>query len=268
MIGACASKQITVMAPSSKSLAKLPLHGQAALVTGAGVRVGRAIALGLAEQGATVAVHYHSSSAPARQVVNTIIRRGGRGEAYCADLRDGTARVELFERVAHDLGEVRVLVNNAATFGASGFAETTLPEWDAEFETNLKAPFHLAQLFAAQRHGEIKGNIINISDWRGIRPGTDHFAYTITKAALIKMTEALALALAPRIRVNALALGSILLPPNATPQTAERLKRQAPLQRMGSPRDVVAGLMYLLGPGSYVTGETIAIDGGRHLVRG
>lgn len=256
------------MARSGKSSTKPLLHGQVALVTGAGVRVGRAIALALADHGATVAVHYHSSSAPARQVVKTIVGRGGSASAFCADLQDAAARVELFEQVAEALGEVHVLVNSAAMFGASNFADTTLPEWEAEFETNLKAPFHLSQLFAAQRQNNIKGNIVNITDWRGIRPGTDHFAYTITKASLIKMTEALALALAPRIRVNALALGSILLPPNANTKTMERLVREAPLHRMGSPRDVVAGLLYLLGPGSYVTGETIAIDGGRHLVRG
>jgi NAD(P)-dependent dehydrogenase (short-subunit alcohol dehydrogenase family) len=124
----------------------------------------------------------------------------------------------------------------------------------------------LSQSFAAQEDGRLEGNIINISDWRGVRPGVDHFAYTVSKAALIKMTESMALALAPRIRVNCLALGSILLPAGAPEVMEEGLVRAIPLHKMGTPDDVAAAALYLLGPAGFVTGETLLIDGGRQLV--
>ncbi len=242
------------------------LKGQVALVTGAGVRVGRALALGLAEQGAPVAVHYRGSAKQARQVVAAIRRRGGAAEAIQADLADDADCLELIPKINRELGPVRILINSASLFSIGVLENTTLQEWDDNFDVNLRAPFRLSQVFAAQKNGTLRGTIINLSDWRGLRPGTDHFAYTISKAGLIKMTEALALALAPRIRVNCLALGSILPPPNATPKKMAELVDAIPLKQMGAPEDVVAAVLYLLGPGKFVTGETIVIDGGRQLV--
>jgi pteridine reductase len=242
------------------------LDGQVALVTGAGVRVGRAIALALAEHGATVAVHYNDSESEAKRVAALIRQKGGKGELFQADLSDDVQRAELIPQIQRTLGNVHILINSAALFGDAHFADTTLKEWDDNFNVNLKAPFHLSQCFAAQRGGKIRGNIINISDWRGLRPGEDHFAYTITKAALIKMTEAMALALAPRIRVNSLALGSILPPPGATKGKIKELVEATPLKQMGSPQDVIAAILFLLGPGCYITGENIVVDGGRRLV--
>ncbi len=242
------------------------LKGQVALVTGAGVRVGRALALGLAEQGATVAVHYRGSAEATRRVVAAIRRKGGLAEAFQADLADDAQVLDLIPKINRELGPVRILINSAALFGEGVLENTTLQEWEDNFDVNLRAPFRLSQVLAAQRNGTLRGNIINLSDWRGLRPGTDHFAYTISKAALIKMTEAMALALAPRIRVNCLALGSILPPPNATPEKMAELVSAIPLKQMGSPEDVVATVMYLLGPGKFVTGQTIAVDGGRQLM--
>ncbi len=243
------------------------LNGQVALVTGAGIRVGRALALGLAEQGAAVAVHYRGSAEAARRVVSTIRRKGGAAEAFQADLAEDADCLDLIPKINRELGPVRILINSAALFGEGDLESTTLQEWDDNFDVNLRAPFRLSQVFAAQKKGTLRGNIINLSDWRGLRPGNDHFAYTITKAALIKMTEAMALALAPRIRVNCLALGSILPPPHATPEKMAELIGTIPLMQMGAPEDVVAAALYLLGPGKFVTGETIVIDGGRRLVR-
>ncbi len=242
------------------------LKGQVALVTGAGVRVGTALALALAQNGAAVAVHYNSSAEAADGVVAEIRANGGRAQAFRAELKDDAQLTALIPAISRELGDVNILINNAALFGDGQFADTTLEEWNDNFDVNLRAPFRLSQAIAAQRDGSLSGNIINLSDWRGRRPGTDHFAYTITKAALISMTEAMALALAPRIRVNCLALGSILPPPNATPELVDRLVSKIPLSRMGSPEDVVAGLLYLLGPASFVTGETIVLDGGRRLL--
>jgi pteridine reductase len=243
------------------------LKGQVALVTGAGVRIGRAVALALAEQGATVALHYNRSSDAANRVVALIRKKRGQAAAFQAELSDDAQCVELVPKIKRELGTVRILVNSASLFGEGVFGDTTLKEWDDNLNVNLRAPFRLSQAFAAQDAGRVRGNIIHLSDWRGLRPGTDHFAYTIAKAALIKMTEAMALALAPRIRVNCLALGTILPPPQASKQTIQDLINTIPLKQMGAPRDVVAGLLYLLGPATFVTGETIVIDGGRQLVR-
>lgn len=243
------------------------LRGQVALVTGAGVRVGRAIALALAENGATVALHYHTSARPAESVANLLRRKHHTCELFQADLADDPQRQELIPQINHKLGTVHLLVNSAAVFGEAPMMETTLNEWDENFDLNLEAPFRLSQAFAAQHGGKVQGTIVNISDWRGLYPSADHFAYTITKAALIKMTEAMALSLAPRIRVNCLALGAILPPPRNSRKKMNALLEKIPLKTMGAPQDVAAALLYLIGPGRYVTGETILVDGGRHLVR-
>lgn len=244
----------------------LPLHGQVALVTGAGVRVGRAVALALARTGATVAVHYHLSAREAHQLVAAIRRNGGSAQSFEADLADDAALSALIPEIARTLGPVRILVNSAARFDTDTFETTTLDVWEANFAVNLRAPFRLAQAMAAQRGGKLRGNVINLTDWRGLRPGPDHFAYTITKGALVTLTQAMALALAPRIRVNALALGAILPPPGATPARIETLVEQTPLRQFGSPRDVTSAVLYLLTTGSYVTGAVLPLDGGRHLV--
>lgn len=241
------------------------LKGQVALVTGGGARIGRAVAIALADHGATVAVHYNRSSDEAERVVRLIHRRGGKAEKIQADLGDDAQCITLVPRVKRALGTVRILINNASLFGEGDFNSTTLKEWDDNLDINLRAPFRLSQAFAAQNRGRLRGVILNLSDWRGLRPGKDHFAYTVSKAALVKMSEATALALAPRIRVNCLALGSILLPEHSKTHTKRELIDAIPLNRIGAPRDVVAAMIYLLGPGSFVTGETIVVDGGRLL---
>ncbi len=235
------------------------------LVTGAGGRIGRAIALALAERGAAVAVHYNTSADGAEKVVAAIRRRGGMSQAFKADLMDDAQRMGLIPKVKREMGTVTILINNSALFVGSTMLDTKLKDWEDNFELNLKTPFRLSQSFAAQNQFKARGNIINISDWRALRPGTDHFAYTIAKAALVKMTEAMALALAPRIRVNCLALGAILLPPDASPQKQQQLVSHIPLERMGSTKQVIAALLYLVEDATFVTGETLVIDGGRRL---
>lgn len=242
------------------------LKGQLALVTGAGARIGRKVALELAAHGASIAVHYNRSSEPAERLVSLIRKNRGHAAAFQADLSDETQCIELIPTINREFGTVRILVNNASLFGGGRLGTTTLKEWDDNLGVNLRAPFILSQSFAQQNHGRVRGNIINFSDWRGLRPGLDHFAYTVSKAALIKMTEAAALALAPRIRVNCLALGSILAPAGASKQDIRHLVEHIPLRQMGSPQDVVKGVLYLLSSGNFVTGETILIDGGRQLV--
>jgi pteridine reductase len=156
-------------------------------------------------------------------------------------------------------------VNSAAIFEPRGVADTTSAAWDRHFAVNLKAPFLLSQAFAAQGASDAAGKIVNISDWRGLRPDGASVAYTLTKAALITLTQVLAVALAPRIQVNCLALGAILLPAGADEAYRDRLLAQIPARRLGGPADVVRALLFLL-ESDYVTGEVVLVDGGRHLV--
>lgn len=188
-------------------------------------------------------------------------------EAICvqADLSQEDAAHRVIAEAADKFGLVDILVNNAALFDPGGFAETTSQDWDRHFDVNLKAPFLLSQDFAAQLPADRQGKIINLGDWRGLRPGRDHFAYTIAKAALVGLTQAMALALAPNIQVNCLALGAIIPPEGSDEASQQRLLSRVPAGRMGGAESVTDALLFLLEGGDYITGETLFIDGGRHL---
>ena len=157
-----------------------------------------------------------------------------------------------------------ILVNGAAIFEPGNWDDTTEANWDRHFAINLKSPFFLSQAFAVHVGRERAGHIVNIADWRGVRPGTGHVAYTLTKAALIAMTKSLAQALAPNIQVNAIAPGMILPPPGQDQAYLERWAHKIPAQRVGSPEEVARALIFLLRS-DFVTGELILVTGGQHL---
>jgi pteridine reductase len=240
------------------------LEGKVALVTGSGVRVGKALALALAREGARLVVHYGSSASPAEETVAQIKALGSDALALQADLSRWDQMSSVVERAAAHFGQVDVLVNSAAIFESADLAHTTESLWDRHFAINLKAPFFLSQALAAHVGKERPGHIVNIADWRGIRPDTDYLAYSLTKAGLLSMTRGLALALAPNIRVNAVALGAILSPPGKGQTYLEGLAHKIPLQRVGSPAEVADALIYLLRA-DFVTGEVIFVTGGEHL---
>lgn len=242
----------------------MELQGKVAVVTGGAVRLGRALALALAAEGVRVAVHYGHSAGPAEQVVAEIAALGSEAVALQADLGQSGAAHSLIERAVAHFGRVDILVNNAAIFEPGNWDDTTEENWDQHFAVNLKAPFFLGQAFAAQVGRERSGHIVNIADWRGARPGTDHIAYTLTKAGLIAMTQSLALALAPNIQVNAIAPGLILPPPGRDQAFLERKAAQIPAQRIGSPQDIAQALLYLVHS-DFVTGELLHVTGGEHL---
>jgi pteridine reductase len=164
-------------------------------------------------------------------------------------------------------GQVDILVNSASLFEPGYWDDTTEENWDQHFDINLKAPFFLAQAFARQVGKEHRAHIVNLADWRALQPDVDHFAYTLTKAALITMTKSLALSLAPNIQVNAIAPGLVLPPPDAGPEYADRWAPGIPLRRIGSPAEVVNALLYLL-QSNFVTGELLYLTGGEHLLAG
>jgi pteridine reductase len=242
----------------------MEIDGKVAIVTGGAIRLGKALALALAEHGARVVVHYGSSAGPAQATVRQIQALGSEALAIQADLSQPGQTGSIVERAATHFGQVDVLVNSAAVFEPGNWEDTTEANWDNHFAINLKSPFFLSQAFAVHVGRERTGHIVNIADWRGVRPGTGHVAYTLTKAALIAMTKSLAQALAPNIQVNAIAPGLILPPPGQDQAYLERWARQIPAQRVGSPEEVAKALIFLLRS-DFVTGDLIFVTGGQHL---
>ncbi|MFB0537282.1 MAG: SDR family oxidoreductase [Anaerolineae bacterium] len=242
----------------------MELNGKVAIVTGGAVRLGKALALALAEHGARLVIHYGSSAGPAQETVTEIKAMGSDALVIQADLSQSGEAPSIVERAVAHFGQVDILVNSAAIFESGNWDDTTEANWDRHFAINLKSPFFLSQAFAAHVGPQRAGHIVNIADWRGVRPGTDHVAYTLTKAALIAMTKSLALALAPNIQVNAIAPGMILPPPGEDQSYLERKAGKIPAQRVGSPEDIGKALIFLLRS-DFVTGDLIFVTGGEHL---
>ncbi len=240
----------------------MTLDGRVALVTGAGRRVGRAIALELGQGGAEVLVHYNASADGAEETVALIHTAGGRARSLQADLSAPDAPAALVRDLMAATGRLDVLVNSAAVMERTPVGEVTVDEWDAMFALNLRAPFFLSQ--AAAPHLRDGGVIINIADLAAFETWPAYIPHSITKAGVVQMTRALARALAPRLRVNAVAPGTVLLPEGWDPESAERLVASTPLRRLGSPEDVARAVRYLIAA-EYVTGEVLIVDGGRHV---
>lgn len=241
----------------------MELKGRVALVTGGGRRVGRALAEALAERGATVAVHHHESATGATDVVRAIESRGGRAAAFKADLTTDAAPATLVEEVVGKFGTLDVLVNSAAVMVRTPWGKVSPAVWDSMFALNTRAPFFLSQA-AAPYLRKSKGVIVNIADLAAFETWPDFIPHGISKGGVVQMTRALARILAPDVRVNAIAPGTVLMPENTTREVIERFNATTPLARQGSPADVAQAMLYLLDA-DYVTGETIIVDGGRHI---
>jgi len=243
-------------------MTELPLQDKIVLITGAGRRIGRALALACAAAGANVIVHFLQSGTQAKQLQQQITSLGRTAWLVQADLGNEQGVSQLIQK-AWEVGSIYALVNNAAVFEPLFLQTATYAAWNRHLAINLSAPFLLTQAFAARVPADGEGRIVNILDWRAFRPGADHFPYSVSKAALAALTRGSAAALAPRVAVNGLALGAIL-PPEAEPVEAEILD-QVPVGRWGALSDVEAALLFLLSGASYITGEIIHVDGGRHL---
>lgn len=235
-----------------------------ALVTGAGRRIGRAIALDLAAHRWAVGVHYSGSAADAEAVVAEIRARGGKAEALQADLADAAEVEQLVPDCARALGALRCLINNAALFLDDRIGTLDAGQWDRQMAVNLRAPVFLAQSFAAHLPAGRPGVIVNIIDQRVLRPNPQFFSYTTAKAGLWAVTRTLAQALAPGIRVNAIGPGPTL--PNVL-QSAEDFAAEAGatlLERGTSPDEIAAAVRFILDAPA-MTGQMITLDGGQHL---
>lgn len=239
-----------------------PLLHQVALVTGSGKRLGREVALGLAERGADLVVHYRSSENDARKVTGEIEKLGRRAITVSADLDQVSQIRALFDKVAEAFGRLDILVNSAASFVQTEFAATTEKIWASSLDTNLKAPFFCSQA-AAPLLKTTGGCIVNFADVGGILGWPGYIPHSISKAGVIMLTRCLAKELAPEVRVNAIAPGTITLPDDA-PELEASFIRQAPLKRSGCPVDIVGAVTYL-ATAKFVTGQTLVVDGGRVL---
>lgn len=247
---------------SSRPSAGSKRQPRTALVTGAGRRVGRAIAVALGARGMRVAVHYHGAEEGAQETAREIESAGGEAVTVRADLRETGAPARLVAEAVGRLGSLDVLVNSAAVMVRTPLEDVTEDAWDDIFALNLRAPFFCAQAAAARmRDG---GIIINIADLAAFEAWTGYIPHGASKAGVVHITRALAKRLAPGIRVNAIAPGAVLLPDDWTADDAERLIRTTPLGRLGSPADVTQAVLYLIDA-DYVTGQTIIVDGGRHV---
>ena len=235
-----------------------------ALVTGAAHRIGRAVARELAARGFAVAVHYNDSQVEAEKLVAEISGAGGRAAAIRADLTVETETAALVGRAARALGPVGCLVNNASRFDMDQWDSVTRESWDAHMETNLRAPFVLSQAMAAALPGDAEGAIVNLIDQRVWNLTPYFMSYTLAKAGLWTLTQTLALALAPRVRVNAVGPGPTLKAKSQTPDQFRKQWEATPLGRGSTPEEIAAGIVYILSARA-MTGQMIALDGGEHM---
>jgi len=237
----------------------MELRNRRALVTGAAVRVGREIALELARAGADLVVHYRSSEVPARATAEEIRALGVACDLVRGDLADPAD----LERVATQCAGVDVLVNSASIFPRTPLADVTIEEWDGIHAANLRAPFFLARTIGLAMKERGRGVIVNITDWSAERPYTGYLPYCASKAGLVALSKGLARALAPEVRVNAVAPGPVMLPEDMSEAEREVVLRRTPLQREGSPEDVARAVRFLVETADFTTGASLAVDGGR-----
>ena len=242
----------------------MQISGSIALVTGSARRIGRAIALRLASQGARLAIHYRSSDQEAIGTLNSAKELGADVELFRADLLDRKQRSALIDGIQTRFGGLDILVNNASAFGPATLEQTTPEMWDEQMDTNSKAPFFVAQTAGALMQKSGKGKIVNIADPAGELIWPQYMPYSISKAALLAVTRGLAKSLAPEVQVNAVAPGPVQFPENYTEEQKHLAVERTLLKRPGSADDVVRAVIFLI-ENDYITGEVLHVDGGRHI---
>ena len=240
-------------------------NGKTALVTGGGHRLGRAFALGLARAGANVLIDYHESEEEAQATVSEIRALGCEAEAVRADVSVPADVKRLVEACAERFGRLDVLVNSASLFRSASVAETTDADWDRTLSVNLKGPFMLSRDAAPLLRREGGGLIVNIADLSAFQAWPSYVAHSVSKAGLVHLTRVLARALAPDVRVNCIAPGTVLPPTGYTEAESDPKGTRRVIGREGTPEDAVRALLYFV-EADFVTGEIAVVDGGRMLL--
>ncbi len=238
------------------------LEGAGALVTGAGKRIGQAIAIGLAQAGCDVAIHYHGSAKGAEETARAVRGAGRHAELLQADLSDATASRGLADQAARALKRLDIVINSSGVMVRQPVETVTPESWDATLDLNLRAMFFVSQ-GAIPHLRRAKGKIVNLADIAGMEPWPAYVPHCVSKAGVVMLTKALARALAPDIAVNAVAPGAVLLPEDWDEKAREHIRETTPLERLGDPADVVAAVRFLLAGTDYVTGTVLVVDGGR-----
>lgn len=243
----------------------MDLKGKNALVTGSGIRLGRAIALALGEAGCNLALHYNSSVESVIQVKTVLEKMGRKARVFQHDLEDISNVQDLMDQVCREFGHIDVLINNAGIYPAGPGKAATPEKINRVFNVNLFSPWLLIAAFAKQLPKDKQGRVINISDGKIFRTGTDHFSYRVTKQAINTITEMFALELAPKITVNAIAPGTMLpLQGYEHANLQVVADRQIPLKRIGSPEIVAQNVLHILSQ-DFMTGDVIRVDGGEFI---
>lgn len=242
----------------------MELSGKVALVTGSARRLGADIARGLARAGVSIAVHHNRSPQAAESIAREIDRLGPRAETFQADLTDSEQLFALFSDIDRHFGRLDILVNNAALFERAPVLEITPEVWDRTLNLNLRAPFFCSQSAARLMRRVEGGLIVNIADIGSFQPWPGYAHHCTAKAGLVMLTRVLARALAPDIRVNAIAPGPVLPPDDLGAEERRELADKTALRRLGRPEDVTKAVLFL-AESEYVTGETIVVDGGKLL---
>ena len=242
----------------------MELKNRTVLVTGAGVRLGQAIAVSLGQQGMNVALHYHQSLEGAKETLGLIGGDFKQHGCFQADLRQVSEIELLILQIEAQLGQIDVLINNAADFFPTPLGEVSESEWDHLISLNLKAPFFLSQLVGTAMLKRGQGKIVNIVDVAAERPWPQFLPYCASKAGLVSLTKGLAKALAPAVQVNAVAPGTMLPPPESSSFSQDLAIERSLLKKMGRPDDISKAVIYFL-ENDFVTGTVLPVDGGRML---
>jgi len=239
------------------------LKDRVVLVTGSAKRVGKCIALTLAEKGANVIVNYRTSQEKAEKVVEEIKKFGVKSISIGADISKAEEVKTMIEKIMNDFGSLHILVNNAAVFFKTPFKTLSEKDWDKTLDINLKGTFLCSKYAADEMLKRKEGKIINIADWSGVRPYTNYIPYCISKAGVIALTKAFAKTIAPYIQVNCILPGPIILPEDFTEEEREEITASVPLKRIGSPEDIASTVVFLIEGSDFITGGMYAVDGGR-----
>lgn len=251
----------------------ISLDGQTIIVTGGAVRVGRAIAIECARAGANVAITYNRSHDEAQQTVEELqqLNPNGKFVALPLEVSDAEAVADFYQRVLEGLGDVTALVNSAAIFRRTPFAEMTEADFDDHIAANLKGPYLLCKAFGDYFLQQQRGAIVNIADIHGLRPLKNYVPYCVSKAGVLMLTQALAKALAPHVRVNCICPGTIMLPSETQGNDDEysddetHLRSRVPLGRFGTPEEIAQSVVFLIGGPQFISGAILPVDGAEYL---